>query len=191
MNIFRKMFSIRSIASFGCRPYKGVIYFYCRGMKVVGLHNKVHNWTSRFLIFEGDLGFAHTYPQERVASVFMSVQLDAMESAIVKFLADARLDIEYYIPLLASLVDVLREESKIFADLMFVSAATFVLTFLLLQRPWLCPPTCHRRPADSLLFKEKRNKRLQGRGKKRGILMRTTLLLKVLQCKASATAKRI
>ncbi|KAK8946235.1 hypothetical protein KSP40_PGU000766 [Platanthera guangdongensis] len=52
LNIFRKIFSARSITPFGGRPYKGVIYFYCRGRKVTGLHNKIHNWTSRFLIFE-------------------------------------------------------------------------------------------------------------------------------------------
>ncbi|KAK8950152.1 hypothetical protein KSP40_PGU003312 [Platanthera guangdongensis] len=113
MNIFRKMFSVRSITSFRGRPYKGVIYFYYRGMKVVGLPNKIHNWTSRFLIFEGDLGFVHTYPQEHADSVFKSVQLDAMESAIVKFQADTRLDTKYYIPVLASLADVSREESKL------------------------------------------------------------------------------
>ncbi|KAK8953109.1 hypothetical protein KSP40_PGU000299 [Platanthera guangdongensis] len=113
MNIFRKMFSVCLITSSRGCPYKGVIYFYCRGMKVVGLPNKIHNWTSRFLIFEGDLGFTHTYPQERADSAFKSVPLDAMESAIVKFLADARLDIEYYIPLLASLADVSRKESKL------------------------------------------------------------------------------
>ncbi|KAK8941719.1 hypothetical protein KSP40_PGU000104 [Platanthera guangdongensis] len=43
MNIFRKMFSVRSITASGGCPYKGVIYFYCRGMKVVGLPNKIHN----------------------------------------------------------------------------------------------------------------------------------------------------
>ncbi|KAK8964961.1 hypothetical protein KSP40_PGU014372 [Platanthera guangdongensis] len=73
MNIFRKMFSVRSITASGGCPYKGVIYFYYRGMKVVGLPNKIHNWTSRFLIFEGDLEFPHTYPQACADSAFKGV----------------------------------------------------------------------------------------------------------------------
>ncbi|KAK8953530.1 hypothetical protein KSP40_PGU000069 [Platanthera guangdongensis] len=113
LNIFRKIFSGRSITPFGGLPYKGVIYFYCRGMKVMGLPNKIHNWTSRFLIFEGDLGFIRTYPQERADSAFKSVRLDAVELAIVEFLAGARLDIVHYIPLLASLGDANLEESKL------------------------------------------------------------------------------
>ncbi|KAK8968637.1 hypothetical protein KSP40_PGU001645 [Platanthera guangdongensis] len=105
MNIFRKIFSVRSVTPSGGLPYKGV--------NVVGIPNKIHNWNSMFLIFEGDLLFAHTHPQERADSAFKSVRLDEMESAIVKYLADARLDIEYYIPLLASLAGVSREESML------------------------------------------------------------------------------
>ncbi|KAK8939516.1 hypothetical protein KSP40_PGU002376 [Platanthera guangdongensis] len=62
LNIFRKIFSARLITPSGGRHCKGAIYLYCRGMKVTGLPNKIHNWTSRFLIFEGDLGFVQTYP---------------------------------------------------------------------------------------------------------------------------------
>ncbi|KAK8952384.1 hypothetical protein KSP39_PZI004295 [Platanthera zijinensis] len=87
LNVFKKIFSVRSITPSGGCPYKGIIYFYCRGMKFMGLPNKIHNWTTRYLIFEGDLGFEHTHPQERADSIFKSVKLDAVEAAIIEFLA--------------------------------------------------------------------------------------------------------
>ncbi|KAK8953235.1 hypothetical protein KSP40_PGU000122 [Platanthera guangdongensis] len=125
LNIFRKIFSVRSITPFGGCLYMGIINFYCRGMKFMGLSNKIHNCTSRFLIFEGELRFAHTYPQESARNAIKGISLDAMESVIVEFLVGARLDIEHYILLLASLGNVTHEGSK-FCGLTFVSAATYI-----------------------------------------------------------------
>ncbi|KAK8939233.1 hypothetical protein KSP39_PZI011622 [Platanthera zijinensis] len=113
LKVFRKIFSVRSITPTGDPEYKGIIYFYCRGMKVVGLPNKIHNWTSRYLIFEGDLGFLHTSPQLRADADFKSVRLNDAETAIVKFLDGARLDVDYYIPLLPGLYTVSRQETTL------------------------------------------------------------------------------
>ncbi|KAK8934405.1 hypothetical protein KSP39_PZI014274 [Platanthera zijinensis] len=113
LNIFRKIFSVRAITPTGGKPYKGIIYFYYRGLKVVNLPNNIHNWSSRYLMFEGDLGFKHTYPQERADSEFRSVKLVDMENKIVKFLSGARLDIDHYIPMLPSLDALAHQETSL------------------------------------------------------------------------------
>ncbi|KAK8947082.1 hypothetical protein KSP39_PZI007432 [Platanthera zijinensis] len=149
LNMFRRIFFVRSITPSRGRQYKGEIYFYCRGIKVVGLPNKIHNWTSRYLIFKGDLGFSHTCPQVRADSAFKSVKLDAVEGAIVVFLAGARLDIEYYLPLLPNLETIASQET--------------LRCRLIRPKHW----------ADWLQHKEREKRKLQRRGNRKGISLRT------------------
>ncbi|KAK8947420.1 hypothetical protein KSP39_PZI007157 [Platanthera zijinensis] len=119
MDLFRHCFVIRSITSGkkDNRIFKGVVYFGCTSMKAVNLQNKFPNWSTRFLMFEGNLGLMPVRPQVRAANLFDRFGVDGVEKEIVGFLAGSQLDIQHYILMLLVVAEWPIEESKYFKRL--------------------------------------------------------------------------